>query len=205
MTYKLEGRWRSGPLYGNARVQWQRQGAQYQAQVEINIPPFAHRALTSQGEITPQGLAPRLYEERSRTRRRAMRLDDTQVTLADGRGVPRPPEVQDTASQFVELGHRFATGRQALAVGEVVTVWLARPGGIDLWTYDVVAQDRVAIPRLGDVMAWRLRPRPMTARTDNISAEIWFAPSLRYLPVRIRLALGDEAEIDLQVETLEQR
>lgn len=205
LTYKLEGRWRSGPLYGSARVQWQRQGTQYQAQVEIDIPPFAHRALTSQGEITPQGLAPRVYEERSRTRRRAMRLDDAQVTLADGRGVPRPPEVQDTASQFVELGHRFATGRQTLAMGEVVTVWLARPGGVDLWTYDVVAQDRVAIPRQGEVMAWRLRPRPMTTRTDNISAEIWFAPSLRYLPVRIRLALGDEAEIDLKVETVEQR
>ena len=205
LTYKLEGRWRSGPLYGSARVQWQRLGTNYQAQVEVDIPPFAHRALTSQGEVTPRGLVPRLYEERSRTRRRALKLDDAQITLADGNGVPRPAEVQDTASQFVELGHRFATGRQALALGEVVTVWLARPGGVDLWTYDVAAQDLVAIPRLGDVMAWRLRPRPMQQRRDNISAEIWFAPSLRYLPVRIRLTLGDEAEIDLKVEAIEQR
>ncbi len=205
LTYKLEGRWRSGPLYGSARVQWQRQGTNYQAQVEVDIPPFVHRALTSQGEVAPRGLLPRVYEERSRTRRRAMRMEDAQITLADGSTVPRPADVQDTASQFVELGHRFATGRQALALGEVVTVWLARPGGVDLWTYDVVAQDRVGIPQLGEVMAWRLRPRPMPQRRDNISAEIWFAPSLRYLPVRIRLALGDEAEIDLKVETVEQR
>ncbi len=205
LSYRLEGRWRSGPLHGTARVQWQRQGTRYQAQVDIDIAPFVHRSLTSQGEVTPQGLVPRVYEERSRTRRRALQLGDTDITLADGSRVPRPADVQDTASQFVELGHRFATGRHALALGEVITLPLARPGHVDLWTYDVIAQDLVTIPRLGEVMAWRLRPRPMAARRDNLSAEIWFAPSLRYLPVRIRIALGDEAEIDLKVETLEQR
>ncbi len=205
LTYRLEGRWRTGPLYGTARVQWQRQGARYQAQVEIDISPFVHRALTSQGEVTPQGLVPRVYEERSRTRRRAMQLGDADITLSDGRSVPRPAGVQDTASQFVELGHRFATGVHRLALGEVITLPLARPGHVDTWTYDVVAQDLVAIPRLGEVTAWRVRPRPMAQRSDNLSAEIWFAPSLRHLPVRIRITLGDEAEIDLKVETLEQR
>ena len=192
-------------MHGSARVQWQRQGTRYQAQVDIEISPFVHRTLTSQGEATPQGLLPRVYEERSRSRRRAMQLGDTDITLADGRTVPRPEGVQDTASQFVELGHRFATGRQRLAMDEVITLPLARPGGVDTWTYDVIGQEQISIPRIGEVTAWRLRPRPMTQRRDNISAEIWFAPSLRYLPVRIRLTLGDEAEIDLKVENLEQR
>ena len=205
LTYRLEGRWRTGPLYGTARVQWQRQGARYQAQVEIDIAPFVHRSLTSQGDVTPQGLVPRVYEERSRTRRRAMQMGDADITLSDGRSVPRPAGVQDTASQFVELGHRFSTGVHRLALGEVVTLPLARPGHVDTWTYDVIAQDLVAIPRLGEVAAWRLRPRPMTQRSDNLSAEIWFAPSLRHLPVRIRITRADEAEIDLKVETLEQR
>ena len=205
LSYRLEGQWRGGPLHGSARVQWQRQGTQYQAQIDIDITPFAHRTLTSQGEVSARGLVPRVYEERSRTRRRAMRLGDADITLADGRSIARPADVQDTASQFVELGHRFATGRQALAPGEVVTLWLARPGGVDAWTYDVIAQDLLQSPRLGEVPAWRLRPRPLPQRRDNLSAEIWFAPSLQYLPVRIRLALGDEAEIDLKVETIEQR
>ena len=205
LSYRLEGQWRGGPLYGSAREQWQRQGTQYQAQIDIDITPFAHRTLTSQGEVSARGLVPRVYEARSRSRRRAMRLGDTDITLADGRSIARPADVQDTASQFVELGHRFATGRQALALGEAVTLSLARPGGVDAWTYDVVGQDLLQIPRLGEVPTWRLRPRPPPQRRDNLSAEIWFAPSLQYLPVRIRLALGDEAEIDLKVETIEQR
>lgn len=205
LSYRLEGQWRGGPLHGSARVQWQRQGTQYQAQVDIDIAPFAHRTLTSQGEVSARGLVPRVYEERSRSRRRAMRLGDADITLADGRSIARPADVQDTASQFVELGHRFATGRQTLALGQAITLSLARPGGVDAWTYDVVAQDLLQIPRLGEVPAWRLRPRALPQRRDNLSAEIWFAPSLQYLPVRIRLALGDEAEIDLKVETIEQR
>lgn len=205
LTYRLEGQWRGGPIQGTARVQWQRQGTRYQAQVEIEIPPFVQRVLTSQGDVTPQGLVPRVYEERSRNRRRAMQMGDTDITLADGRSVPRPAGLQDTASQFVELGHRFATGVHTLALGEVITLPLARPGHVDTWTYDVVAQDLITIARLGEVAAWRLRPRPGTARRDNLTAEIWLAPSLRHLPVRIRITLGDEAEMDLKVETLEQR
>ena len=205
LSYRLEGQFRGGPLYGSARVQWQRQGANYQAQVEIDLSPFGHRTLTSQGEVTARGLVPRVYEERSQSRRRALRLGDEQLVLADGRTLPRPADVQDAASQFVELGHRFATGQQALALGGSVPIWLARPGGVDRWSYDVVAQDLLKTPRLGEVMAWRLKPRPPTQRRDNLSAEIWFAPSLQYLPVRIRLTLGDEAEIDLLVDTIEQR
>jgi hypothetical protein len=56
--------------------------------------------------------------------------------------------VQDTASQFVELSQRFATGKDVLAVGNTVKMWLARPGGVDEWTYDVTGREllRTAAP-----------------------------------------------------------
>jgi hypothetical protein len=34
---------------------------------------------------------------------------------------------------------------------------------------------------------------------------MWFAPSLQYLPVRIRVNMGTEAWIELTVEKIEQR
>ena len=34
---------------------------------------------------------------------------------------------------------------------------------------------------------------------------MWFAPSLQYLPVRIRVNMGDEAYVDLMVDKIEQR
>lgn len=204
LTYKLGGHFR-GPLYGDARVQWQREGDRYQVRLDVRIQVFGTQVLTSQGEVTPEGLIPRTYEELRPGKRRTARIGDEVVTLDNGRTVPRPDGVQDTASQFVELSQRFATGREVLEVGRAVSVWLARPGGVDRWTYDVVAIDVLDTPSFGKVEAFHLKPRPLNVTRGNITAEMWFAPSLQYLPVRIKVLMGDEAHLDLLVDYIEQR
>jgi hypothetical protein len=204
LSYELGGYYR-GDLHGDARVQWQREGDQYQTRVEIDLTLLASLTLTSQGDVTPQGLAPRVYEELRRSGQRITRLGDNSITLNDGRTVPRPDGVQDTASQFVELSHRFATGQDALEVGRSVSLWMARPGGLDLWTYDIVEREMLQTPAFGPVEAYRLKPRPITNPRGNITAEIWFAPSLQYLPVRIRVHMGEATFVDLLVDKIEQR
>jgi len=204
LTYRLGGYYR-GDLHGNARVQWQRQQDQYQARVEIDLTLLASVTLTSQGDVTPQSLVPRIYEELRRGAPRITRLGDNTITLNDGRTLPRPDGVQDTASQFVELSHRFATGQNVLEVGRSVSLWMARPGGVDLWTYDIVEREILQTPELGAVEAFRLKPRPITNPRGNITAEIWFAPSLQYLPVRIRVNMGESTFVDLMVDKIEQR
>lgn len=204
LTYQLGGYFR-GDLHGNARVQWQRQAGQYQTRVEIDLTLLASVTLTSQGDVTPQALVPRIYEELRRSGARIARLGDDTITLNDGRTVPRPEGVQDTASQFVELSHRFATGQDKLEVGRSVSLWMARPGGLDLWTYDIVEREILQTPELGAVEAFRLKPRPITNPRGKITAEIWFAPSLQYLPVRIKVNMGESTYVDLLVEKIEQR
>jgi hypothetical protein len=204
LSYELGGYFR-GDLHGDARVQWQREGDQYQTRVEIDLTLLASLTLTSQGNVTPQGLAPRIYEELRRSGQRITRLGDNSITLNDGRIVPRPDGVQDTASQFVELSHRFATGQDKLEVGRSVSLWMARPGGLDLWTYDIVEREILKTPAFGPVEAYRLKPRPITNPRGNITAEIWFAPSLQYLPVRIRVHMGEATFVDLLVDKIEQR
>ena len=204
LRYRLGGRFRSGELYGDARVLWQREGDRYQVRVEVNVTLLAHLVLTSQGVVRPQGLVPQVYEEDRRGRRRGLRIGEREIVLANGHVVSRPAGVQDTASQFVELSHRFASGRERLEVGRSVSFWMARPGQVDLWTYDIV-QTEVLRTQLGDIEAFHLQPRPIANPRGNITAEMWFAPSLQYLPVRIRVNMGDEAQVDLLVEAIEQR
>jgi hypothetical protein len=205
LSYRLDGEWRSGRLYGDARVLWQREGSHYQVRLEVRIQLFGTQVLTSQGEVTPQGLVPRVYEELRPGKRRMAQLGEQVVVLENGTTVPRPPGVQDTASQFVELTQRFAMGKEPLAVGRTVTVWLARPGGVDRWTYDVVEREILQTPRLGPVEAFHLKPRPIANPRGNITAEMWFAPSLQYLPVRIKVVMAGEAWMDLVVDQIEQR
>lgn len=205
LTYELSGRFRSGDLYGDARVQWQREGSRYQVRVDVDVTLLATLVMTSQGKVTLDGLAPQVYEEQRRGRSRGLRMGEAEVLLANGKVLRRPPGLQDTASQFVELSHRFASGREVLEVGREVSFWMARPGAVDLWTYDVVEREILKTPKLGEVEAFHLKPRPIANPRGNITAEMWFAPSLQYLPVRIRVNMGDEAQIDLLVETIEQR
>ncbi len=204
LSYQLRGRFR-GELFGDASVQWQREGNRYQVQVDMDISSFIHIKMTSQGEVDPTRLRPSVYEEIRIKKTRAVRLGEREITLDDGQRLPRPAGVQDTASQFVELAHRFASGLEPLKVGTVVSFWMARPGGVDLWTYDVAEEVTLYLPTLGAVQAFHLKPRAIATPRGNISAEMWFAPSLQYLPVRIRIAQGDEIHLDLLVDKIEQR
>jgi len=207
LTYDVTGEYRN-PVTGTAHVQWQREGNRYQVRLDVTIRIVVAitQTLTSQGEVTPAGLLPRAYEEaRTGGKRRLTQFGDQLVVLDKGVSVPRPPGVQDTASQFVELAQRFATGKDVLEVGRTVRMWLARPGGVDEWIYDVTERQVLSLPLMGDVEAFHLKPRPLVNPRGNITAEMWFAPSLQYLPVKIKVIMGNEAWLDLVVDRIDQR
>ena len=201
LSYRVGGYFR-GQLYGNARVEWLRDGEHYQTRIDIDL-GLVSLVMTSQGQVREKELSPSVYEESRVGKQRSVQMQD-KIVLSDGSQVPRPEGVQDTASQFVELSHRFATGQLPLEVGSSVSFWMARPGGLDFWTYDVTGKEVLQTPLLGAVEAFHLTPRPLANPRGNITAEIWFAPSLQYLPVRIRVTAGD-AHLDLVVEKIEQR
>jgi hypothetical protein len=211
LTYRLTGNYR-GELTGSARVQWQRETlalggtetARYQVQLAMSLSGVEVVSMTSQGKITEAGLLPEVYEEKLPGNVRRVTLDGNQIRFNNGRVDVRPTTVQDTASQFVELSHRFATGAETLKAGAEVRLWLARPGGLDFWTYDVLAPEILQTPELGAVEAFHLKPRPLSNPRGPIVAEMWFAPSLQYLPVRVRISLGDGNFVDLMVERIEQ-
>lgn len=203
LSYTLKGYYR-GDFSGNGQVQWQRLDGRYQVQVDLHIASLFTGTMISQGELTEGGLQPQVYEERFMGRVRRLTFDGLGVTFSDGRVFPQPQGVQDTSSQFVELSHRFSTGQQPLVVGSQVALWLARPREMRLWTYDVVALDTLQIPEFGAVEAYHLKPRQIANPTGVITAELWFAPSLQFLPVRIRINLGNDNYMDWLVNRIEQ-
>lgn len=203
LTYALIGNFR-GDIFGNAKMQWLRQDDRYQVQMDIRLAVFFQLKLTSQGQVTGAGLLPSRYEEVSPRRRSQVSIEGQQVRLSDGQTLPAPEGVQDTASQFMELAHRFSTGRDPLKVGSEVALWLARPNGVELRTFDIVTEEMLDTPKLGPLKTFRLKPRPLANQRGNIVVELWFAPSLQYLPVRVLVTQGDGNFVDLMVETVEQ-
>ena len=147
-------------------------------------------------------LRPLRYEEATRvflsTRTRRMRFEPGHVVLANGARVATLSGVQDTASQFVQLTWLLATQPGRLREGATVDVPLALPHRVAPWIYDVVGQERLDTP-FGTLPAWYLRPRPGMQGSRDLAVEIWIAPTLQHLPVRLRIRQDAETYIDLML------
>lgn len=206
LDYELSG-WYRGEVHGSARVQWLHEGSRYQVHLEVvvgpRVAPLMTRRMSSDGELTAQGLAPRRYDEETRLafmapRRVTVRFEPEAVVLAGGRRLPLPPGVQDSASQFVQMTWLFTQEPARLAPGRVVELPLALPRRLDGWTYDVVEAERLDTP-LGPVDAVHVKPRREAQAGEVMTAEAWFAPSLQYLPVRLRIHADAQTFVDLRL------
>ena len=206
MSYVLTGNYR-GEVNGSAQVEWVRAGSHYQVHLDLvvgpSFAPIITRRMTSDGEITAAGLAPRRYDQDTKVVLRApsrvtIGFEPGTVVLANGTTTASAPGVQDTASQFVQLTYVFSTRPELLRIGGSVDIPLALPNRVGVWTYDVVGED-VLDTSFGPLPAIHLVPRRTAQNASDLKAEIWFAPQLRYLPVRIRIEQDPQTYIDLMI------
>ncbi|MBX3607530.1 MAG: DUF3108 domain-containing protein [Piscinibacter sp.] len=204
LSYKLTGNVR-GEVHGDAQVEWLREGLRYQVHVDVTvglpIAPLLTRRSSSEGVLTEQGLEPRRYDEDTKQafrdrRRLTLRFDPDAVVLPDGRRRERWPGTQDAASQFVQLSWLFTTRPELLREGGTIEFGLALPRSVDRWTYDVLGEEPVTT-LFGQVDAFHLKPRRLSRPGGELVAEIWFAPTLRYLPARIRIQQDEQTFVDL--------
>ncbi len=215
VNYKLTGYFQ-GELFGSGEVQWTRTGdhnERYQVRVTIDAGLYELR-MTSVGLISPNGLQPEAFEEYSkrilsRERIRPLKFEADSLILENKQRIARPAAeplaVQDAVSQFLDLGHRFSEGRTKFEEGETVRIWLGRPGGLDEWTYDIGAAETMNLPRIGPVTVHELRPRALVNPRGKITMSMWLAPSLQYLPAKIRIQLDPEAYAEIIAEQFQQR
>jgi hypothetical protein len=207
LSYVLTGNYR-GPVSGQAQVEWLRKGRDYQVHLEVGVgPSFAPlitRRMSSQGQLTPEGIAPQRYDEETKVilgdaRRASVFFLGSEVQLAGGAREPAPRGAQDSASQFVQLTWLFLTGRELLQTGRTVQFPLVLPRRQYAWQYEVVGEELLDTP-MGPLAAWHLRPTRAPAGGD-LTAEVWLAPPLQYLPVRLVIRQDADTYIDLMLKS----
>lgn len=203
LVYKLVGDFR-GPIEGQATVEWLRRDDRYQVRIEVGAALIFTRRMLSDGVLSSAGLTPQRYDEEtdapfSATRRQTVRFGPDSIELANGTPTASVPGVQDPASQLVQITWRMLTQPELAQPGQVVELPLALPRRLGAWTYDVTGFQTVDLP-FGATETLHLMPRTANGRGDEIIMEVWLAPSLQYLPVRIRFAqakTGASAELTL--------
>ncbi|MFG6490538.1 DUF3108 domain-containing protein [Roseateles sp. BYS78W] len=212
LTYQLTGNYR-GPVHGRAQVEWLRKGSSYQVNLDVGVgpsfAPFITRRMSSQGRLTPDGIAPQRYDEETQfilgeARRASVFFLPDEAQLASGQRQPVARGAQDAASQFVQLTWLFLTGREPLEAGRVVQFPLVLPRRQYAWQYEVLGDETLATP-MGPVAAWHLRPtRAAQAQVSggDLVAEVWLAPSLQYLPVRLVIRQDEQTYIDMMLKSV---
>lgn len=207
LSYRLTG-WYRGEVHGQAEVQWLRLDAmRYQVHLSVSIgpaiAPLMTRRMSSEGRITPAGLAPQRYEQLTtqivgRDRQASMAFEPEGIRLARGDRVPYRVDVQDTASQFIQIIWLLRTQPDLARKGQAMAFALALPNRVDDWVYEV-AETAIEPTPVGPLETLHVKPR-RRAEGGNLTAQMWYAPALQMLPVRIRIEQDADTWVDLRLE-----
>ena len=195
LRYSVAGRASQLPYSANAELLWQHDGQHYSTRLEIKAFLVGSRAQTSEGDITPQGLAPRRFADKARSEQAThFQRDSQRITFsANTPDAALQPGAQDRLSLFVQLGALLAANPDRLRAGGNLTLQVAGARQAEPWLIHLDGDEHMALPS-GDGHVFKLSRAPRSEYDPRV--ELWVAPTLHYLPVRIRLTQsnGDYAD-----------
>lgn len=184
----------------HATMDWRQDGQHYEARLEFKAFLIGSRVQTSSGTLGPDGLQPRQFTDRARKEKRLVFDHDAHLIRLDGSDATAPlaQGVQDRLSLFMQLSSLLAARAQAPAPGEQWSVWVAGSPAADTWTFRYIGNETLQLPA-GRFEAWHLQRTPRYAKDQQF--DLWFAPSLHFLPVRIRIQQDNGDMVDQQLST----
>ena len=212
VSYIMEGFYR-GPVHGQSTVEWIRKEQRYQVHIDASVgPSFAPLGswrLSSEGEIRPEGLHPRRYENVNRllvlsARSKVIELGDEQIKLPDGKQQPRTMGLQDPASFMIQVAYQFILDPSKARPGssfEMTVLTLRKPEPL---VFDVIEEVLLDTP-MGRIPTLHVRPRKAIVEDGALPADVWFAPGLQYLPVRIAMKMKDDIWLDMKLSRAPQQ
>ena len=199
LTFDVSGQAKKFAYSARAELLWQHDGNRYEARQEISAFLVGARTQRSVGTITEQGLLPEKFSDKSRSEQ-AAHFDYAKGRVTFSANTPDAvagPGVQDRLSLFIQLGAMLAADPGRFVPGTQITLTTVSARSADRWTFTVEGPETLDLPA-GPTPALKLLRLP---RKDyDQKAELWVAPGLGYLPVRIKLTLanGDFADLLLR-------
>ena len=199
LLYDVQGQVKKLNYQARAELLWRHDASQYDLRFEVSAFLIGSRVQTSQGQLGPQGLSPKRFSDKSRSERAAhFNYEQGRVTFsANSADAPLSAGMQDRLSVFIQLGALLAAQPEAFPPGTTISQATVGPRHADQWQVTVAGPETLRLQG-EDVPTLRLT-RPPGQQYDQ-QVELWYAPSLGYLPVRIRLTQpnGDFADMQLR-------
>lgn len=198
LDYAVTGRIKGIAYNAEGRLDWTQADGRYSARMEMKVFLLGSRVQTSTGRVGPGGLSPERFADKSRSEK-AAHFDAEQNRIRFSNNAPEAvllPGAQDRLSLFLQIAGLLQARPQAYASGQTIEMQVAGTGDADIWRFKVGDESTLVLPA-GEMRVRQLVRLPR--KEFDSTVEMWLAPDLQHLPVRLRVtqAGGDVADQQL--------
>jgi hypothetical protein len=197
LHYKVSAQRRSQLWQADGELVWRHDGDSYEAKLEVSAPMLPTRTQRSTGRITADGLAPLRFSDKARSEEAAhFERDQGKVSFSSNRpDAPLSPGAQDRLSVLLQLGALIAGSPGKFGPNTTIAIQTASTRDAEQWLFTVEAEEQLQLPG-GNVTALKLIRNPR--KEFDLKVELWLAPGMDYVPVRLRLTQPNGDWLDQQ-------
>ena len=197
LHYRVNATARGIALAGQGELVWRHDGREYEARLEVSAPLLPKRIQHSTGRITPDGLAPLRFSDKARTEQAAhFQRDQGKVSFSNNQpDAALLPGAQDRLSVLLQLGALIAGDPGRFGPGSTIEIQTAGTHDAEIWLFTVEGEEQLQLPG-GAVRSLKLIRNPRKQFDQKV--ELWLAPAMDYVPVRLRLTQPNGDSVDQQ-------
>jgi Protein of unknown function (DUF3108) len=192
LKYQVQGQAKGFNYWASAELNWQQDGKDYEARLEVSAFLLGSRVQSSKGTLGPEGIMPTRFSDKTRNELAAHFQRDKGIISfsANSPDAPLLKGAQDRLSVVLQLSSLLAADPTRFPTGTMLSFQTVSQREAEVWQFLVEKEELLQLP-FGEINAIKLNRKPRREFDQQI--EIWFAPTLGYLPVRLRItnANGD--------------
>ncbi|RYF80752.1 MAG: DUF3108 domain-containing protein, partial [Comamonadaceae bacterium] len=200
LDFAVTGQQGTQPMSGVfGELVWLQDGATYNARLALRVLFRTIRTQTSVGRLSPAGIEPSRFSDARRSEVATHFVRESGQIVFSSSTTPAPllPGAQDRLSVILQLSALLAGDPQRYPPGSSFSVQTAGPRDAEMWQFSIDGDETLETPA-GTYQTRKLTRLPRKDYDQKI--ELWLAPELGWLPVRIRQtqANGDFADMQLR-------
>lgn len=192
LKYQVQGQAKGFSYWASAELQWLQDGKDYEARLEVSAFLLGSRIQVSKGTLGAEGLMPTRFGDKTRSEQAAHFQRDKGIISfsANSPDAPLLKGAQDRLSVVLQLSSLLAADPTRFPPGTMLSFQTVSQREAEVWQFLVEKEEILQLP-FGEINAIKLNRKPRREFDQQI--ELWFAPTLGYLPVRLRItnANGD--------------
>jgi Protein of unknown function (DUF3108) len=195
LKYQVQGQAKGFNYWASAELNWQQDGKDYEARLEVSAFLLGSRVQVSKGTLGAEGLMPTRFGDKTRSELAAHFQRDKGIISfsANSPDAPLLKGAQDRLSVVLQLSTLLAADPTRFPTGTMLSFQTVSQREAEIWQFLVEKEEMLQLP-FGDISAIKLNRQPRREFDQHI--ELWFAPTLGYLPVRLRITNANGDMVD---------